>query len=194
MPIDDRITTLVLQEFRLQAADTSGAVASIVASSPRGSEPPVPLLTSIDDRRHVATLRALRADESSEPDAAQHAALAPFVSSWTPPKHFVPRIAERSESPPDHYRLAVTESGINNAEMDAASSALLSPMPEGAYTSLGLLWIGEPVGTHAGLLVLLGSHDDPSTTSLDPDWPLSLSRDLGVRIYESRSDMALLAH
>jgi hypothetical protein len=48
------------------------------------------------------------------------------------------------------------------------------------------MWVGAPVGTHAGLLVLLGSYDDPKTERPDPrQWPLPLGRYLGVRIYES---------
>src|SRR5438034_1313900 len=50
---------------------------------------------------------------------------------------------------------------------------------------LGLLWIGSPIGTHAGLLILVGGADDASVAQRDPgQWPLPLSRSLGVRIYE----------
>src|SRR5256885_1764539 len=113
MSTKNTIRVLVLEEFRLRAEDIDGAVARIVAESPRGIEPAIPLLTSVDDRRDVATLRALHAGESTESDAAQHAALDPLVSSWEVPKHYGPRITERSESPPSSFRLAVTESGIN---------------------------------------------------------------------------------
>src|SRR5438132_932241 len=74
------IQVLVLQEFRLLAADADGAVSRIVAASPGGVEPHVPLMTSIDDRRDVATLRVLHAGEPAEPNAAQRAALDPLVS------------------------------------------------------------------------------------------------------------------
>jgi hypothetical protein len=189
MSIDDRIHTLVLQEFRLQEVDADGRVANIVASSTGGIEPAVPLLTSIDDRRHVATVRALRADESREPDAAQRAALEPFVSNWKPPKHYTPRITEQSENPSTYFRLAVTESGINNSESDSLGVFARPQAPEGASTSVGLLWVGLPHGTHAGLLILLGSHDDPDAAASDPrDWASPLSRDLGVRIYDSRPE------
>lgn len=187
MLIDDPIQVLVLQEFRLRAADTDGAVARIVGSSSPGREPAVPLLTSIDDRRQVATLRALHDTEPTEPDAAQRAALDPFVSNWQPPKHYAPRITERSESPPSYYRLAVTESGINNAEPDPPAAIPRGSAQDGTSTSLGLLWIGSPVGTYAGLLTLVGSYDDRDTVKPDPrDWQLALSRNLGVRIYDSR--------
>jgi len=186
MSTNDHIQVLVLQEFRLRAADEDGAAARIVAASSRGIEPPVPLLTSIDDRRDVATLRALHAGEPTEADAAQRAALDPLVSSWAAPKHYGPRIAEGSQSPPSHFRLAVTESGINTG---GAPPVTLSQGPAGDGTTshaVGLVWIGAPVGTHAGLLVLLGSYDDPVSVGRDPSgWPLPLSRELGVRIYES---------
>jgi hypothetical protein len=187
MSIDNPIRVFVLEEFRLRAADLDGAAARIVAESPHGVEPVIPLLTSVEDRRDVATLRALHAGESTESDAAQHAALDPLVSSWAVPKHYGPRITEHSQSPPSSFRLAVTESGIN------AGGALRLPLPEGSVEdettsrAIGLLWIGAPVGTHAGLLVLLGSYGDDSRAvgGDPPGWPLPLSRDLGVRIYEN---------
>ena len=187
MSTNDPIHVLVLEEFRLRAADLDGAAARIVAESPHGVEPVIPLLTSVEDRRDVATLRALHAGESTESDAAQHAALEPLVSSWAAPKHYGPRITERSQSPPSSYRLAVTESGIN------ANGVPRLPLPAGSAEDettkrgIGLLWIGAPVGTHAGLLVLLGGYDeDRRAVGDDPSgWPLPLSRDLGVRIYEN---------
>jgi hypothetical protein len=188
MPTDNPIRVLVLEEFRLRAVDVDGAAARIVADSPHGIEPVIPLLTSVDDRRDVATLRGLHAGESTDVDAAQHKALDPLVSSWSVPKHYGPRITERSQSPPSSFRLAVTESGIN------VDGEPRRPSPEGSIDldqatrrPVGLLWIGAPVGTHAGLLVLLGGYDkDPRPAGDDPfGWPLPLSRDLGVRIYEN---------
>src|SRR2546423_5639494 len=174
------IRVLVLEEFRLRVEDLDGAAARIVAASPRGIEPAIPLLTSIDDRRDVATLRALHAGEPSESDAVQHATLGPLVLSWAVPKHYGPRITEHSQNPPSSYRLAVTESGINTAG--------IPPMPvrgksggETTSRAVGLVWIGEPVGTHAGLLVLLGTYDDAQSVGRDPSgWPLVFSRNLGV--------------
>ena len=187
MSTDNPIRVFVLEEFRLRAADVDGAAARIVTESRHEVEPGIPLLTSIEDRRDVATLRGLHAGESTESDAAQHAALDPLVSSWAVPRHYGPRITERSQSPPSSFRLAVTESGIN------AGGAPRRTLPEGSVERettnrpIGLLWIGAPVGTHAGLLVLLGSYDDdPRAVGEDPfGWPLPLSGDLGVRIYEN---------
>lgn len=178
------INALVLQEFRLHAADSAGDAARIVAAFPPGIEPAVPLLTSIDDGRDVAIVRGLHAGEGTEADPMQRAALEPFVATWQPVKRYGPRIAERSENPSTYYRLAVTESGIN------AAAAPADPIPEhlppsNTSTRVGLLWIGQPVGTHAGLLTLLGS-DDPQARRSEPrDW-LPLSRSIGVRIYESQ--------
>jgi len=186
MSAPDPIQLLVLEEFRLRTADLLGAAAGIVAASPRGIELPIPLLTSIDDRRDVATLRAVHAGEAIEIGAAQRAALEPLVASWAAPKHYGPRITERSDGSPSSFRLAVTESGINTG---GAPPVMLSRgTAQGATkgNQVGLVWIGAPVGTHAGLLVLLGSYDDPRAFGRDlSGWPLPLSRDLGVRIYEN---------
>ena len=184
------IRVLVLEEFRLRAEDVDGAAARIVAETPHGLEPAIPLLTSVEDPRDVATLRALHAGESIESDAAQHAALDPLVASWAAPKHYGPRLTESSQNPSSSFRLAVTESGIN------VEGGPGPPLAEGSGTdqttgrAVGLLWIGAPVGTHAGLLVLLGSYgDDPRVVGADSvGWPLPLSRDLGVRIYENNGD------
>ena len=185
MPTDDPITVLVLQEFRLRAADDGAAAARIVAATPPGIEPAIPLLTSIEDRRDVATLRALHTGEGTEADAVERAGLDHLVSSWAAPKHYGPRVTERSQSPPSSFRLAVTESGMN-AVSGAAPPSDHSRENEGTSRPIGLVWIGAPVGTHAGLLVLLGGYDEPHLGPSDPSgWPLPLSRDLGVRIYES---------
>jgi len=170
-----------LQEFRLSEADSDGVVARIVSSSHSGVELPVPLLTSIEDRRNVAVIRAVHADESRLPDAAQRIALEPFVSSWNAPTEYSPRISERSEAVPSHYRLAVTESGINGAEPEPAADP---QEPGETSTPADLLWIGKPLGTHAGLLILLGSDKEPITRPAARTWPLPLSKFLGVRIYE----------
>lgn len=184
MATDNPICVLILEEFRLRTADADGVAARIVAESPHGIEPAIPLLTSIEDRRDVAMLRALHAGESTDRDPAQHAALDPLVSSWAVPKHYGPRITEHSQRPPSSFRLAVTESGINAG--GARPAVTLSRESSGNGTAkhaVGLVWVGAPVGTHAGLLVLLGSYDDDDLRAFA--WPLPLSRDLGVRIYEN---------
>lgn len=184
MATHDPITVFVLQEFRLRAADDAAAAARIVAASSPGIEPAIPLLTSIEDRRDVATLRGLHLGETTETDPIERASLDHLVASWAAPKHYGPRIAERSQSSPSSYHLAVTESGIN------AGSSPLSPLGAGSDQTtgqaVGLVWIGEPIGTHAGLLVLIGSYDEDQTTEGGPSgWPLPMSRQLGVRIYET---------
>jgi len=182
----DPITVLVLQEFRLRAADDAAAAARIVAAYPAGIEPAIPLLTSIEDRRDVATLRALHTGEATDANAVERAGLDHLVSSWAAPKLYGPRVTERSKSPPSSFRLAVTESGINAGGAPMTSSDG-SGADEVTRRAIGLVWIGAPVGTHAGLLVLLGGYDEPQPVGDDSfGWPLPLSRDLGVRIYENR--------
>lgn len=178
---------LVLQEFQLNAADSAPQVAEIVAQPRAGggaAASGVPLLVSVDDPRDVATLRTVADQDSKDADRGERAALAPFVASWRPLKRYEPRVAESGREPPSYYRMAVTESGIN----DGATDTTLPPPPEaaGAAAPIGSLWIGAPVGTHAGLLVLVG-HYGAAPVALDQEtagWPLPLSRELGVRIYE----------
>ena len=184
MSTDNPIRLLVLEEFRLRAADVDGAAARIVAGSPHGIELAIPLLTSVQDRRDVATLRALHTGESTESDAAEHDALDHLVSKWEVPKHYRPRVTERSQSPPSSFRLAVTESGINAGGAPRLPLSNGSVEDETTSRPIGLLWIGAPVGTHAGLLVLLGTYEDDPRAVGDVGWPLPLSCDLGVRIYE----------
>ena len=175
---------IVLQELRLHAPDTTGAAARIVARSSDGTAAAVPLLTSIDDGRDVAIVRRLRAGEGSTMDRGL---LDQLVERWEPIALYEPRIAEHSTVLPSSYRLAVTNSGINEVTPDALVAPAGGAPPSSATTSLGLLWIGEPIGTHAGLLTLIGNHDGPSTQRSDPlEWPLPLARQLGIRIYESR--------
>lgn len=184
--LTDGINTLTLEEFRLRAAGDADEVARRVAAFSGGIEPPVPLLVSIDDPRDVATVRALHPGEPADPVPGQRAALDPLVASWQPLKRYRPRIAEHSESPPSSYRLAVTESGINEGVSDPLAGAPSGVSEDGTPTPLGLMWVGVPHGTHAGLLILLGSYDDGRAVRQESNgWPLPLSGDLGVRIYQS---------
>ncbi len=181
-----RLQTLVLQEFRLSAVDADGAVARIVDGAAHGLEPAVPLLTSIDDHRDVATIRGVRDGEATEDHGTPRAALDAFLSSWEPAKYYLPRIAERSHDPPTYYRLAVTESGIEDERGAPADANAFGTNAEGGWAALDLLWVGRPSAAHSGLLVLLGNHDDADVPRSDPQqWPLPMSRQLGVRIYES---------
>ena len=187
MTTADAIETIVLQEFRLRAADTSGEAARIVAAFPNGTGPGVPLLTSIDDERDVAIVRAVHAGQEPDEDPAQRETLDRLVASWQPVQRYAPRIAEGSTSPPSYYRLAVTGSGINNAEPDPVTKISERMVDNATSTPLGLLWIGVPLGSYAGLLILTGGGDDAHTSRPDPrDWPLPLSSYLGVRIYAGR--------
>jgi hypothetical protein len=184
MATNGGISTLVLQEFRLHAADTANEAARIVATFAAGIEPAVPLLRSIDDQRDVAIVRALHTGEIQD-KPEQRAALDRLAASWQPVKRYAPRITESAEGPSSSYRLAVTESGINNAVDEQLEPAAVSAAPGGVATRVGLMWIGAPVGTYGGLMVLLGSHSDDIGRPDPREWPLPLSRYLHVRIYES---------
>ncbi len=178
------VASLVLEEFRLRSPELGAAAAQIVATF-SGIEPTVPLLTSIDDPRDVAAIWALHSGEGTAAVAAQRNKLDRLVEGWRPLKHYRPRITEWSQRPPTYYRLAVTESGINHAEAHARATAPWNAGDAPRASPLGLLWIGAPLGTHAGLLILVGGADDANAARRDPrGWPLPLSRYLGVRIYE----------
>ncbi len=184
MPTRDDSAVLVLQEFRLHAPDTDGAVARMVEASPRQSDGAVPLLTSIDDPRDVAMLREGSAGPPGLNGPSDDTALGRLVATWQPVKRYLPRIAERSGGAPSSFRLAVTESGINDEQVASPGKMGGEPTP-GEHVAL--LLIGVPMGTHAGLLVLVGRDDQQPLVGgrHRTSWPLPLSRDLGVRVYES---------
>jgi hypothetical protein len=185
MTSNDPTDTFVLQQFRLRAPDRNGEAASIVASFATG-EASVPLLTSIDDQRDVATVRAVRPGESPDLTAGQHAALDPLVESWAQQVEYGPRIMARTVGVPSYFRLAVTGSGINDGQERPSPAPAVRPT--GAVPArLGMLWIGVPLETHAGLLVLVGDETHDHAAAQPGDWPLPFSDPLGVRIYDSRS-------
>lgn len=176
---------LVLQEFRLNAADSAGLVERIVTMWRPGSGSAVPLLTSVDDPRDVAMLRTATDQDRKDASRQERAALAPFVATWRPLQWYRARVAENAQGPPRYYRMAVTGSGINDVN-DTLAAPRSDPAELPAADHIELLWIGAPVGTHAGLLVLVG-HDGDGRFAIGRDisgWPLPLSRELGVRIYE----------
>lgn len=183
-----RTEILVLDEFRLHAADTDGAAAGIVLAASTNIRDPVPLLTSIDDPRDVATLRSVIAGAPDSDGPRGDKTLGQLVASWQPVKRYRARVAERSRSAvSSSFRLAVTESGINDEQVAPPGSWVGEPT---SGEPIALLWIGIPEGTHAGLLVLVG-RNDAETVAGGRDrasWPLPLSRDLGVRVYKSTSE------
>jgi hypothetical protein len=145
----------------------------------------VPLLTSIDDPRDVATLRTVSTEAPDSDGPRGDRALGPLVAAWRPVKRYRPRVAARSQgTPSSSFRLAVTESGINDEQVSPPGAWVGEPS---AGEPVALLLIGVPEGTHAGLLVLVGRNGagHVAATREPAGWPLPLSRDLGVRVYES---------
>lgn len=180
----------VLDEFRLHAVDTDGAAARIVAAGSSDGRDPVPLLTSIDDPRDVATLREVDDGAPSGDGPRADIALRQLVATWQPAKRYRPRLSQRShDANTSSFRLAVTESGINDEHV-APPGTWVGETASGEPVSR--LLIGIPEGTHAGLLVLVGRDDIGSSAGGRgrAAWPLPLSRDLGVRIYESTRERA----
>lgn len=178
---------LVLDEFRLRAADTHGAAAARVSATSGDARDPVPLLTSIDDPCDVAAFRSLGTGAVDSDGPRGDAALEKLVVGWHPVRKYLARLAVRAPgAPPSSYRLAVTESGINDQRVSPPSQRADDSTPG---EPISLLVIGAPEGTHAGLLVLVG-REEPEALAGDRDyasWPLPFSRNLGVRVYESAS-------
>ena len=168
----------VMQEFRLADGASHEDAARILRSS---DERGVPLLTSIADDRDVAFVRCVPARDAISGDPIDRAALRGLVACWQDHRTYRPSIAESSLRRPTAYSLAVTESGLNDEghRPDGASAA-----PEGPADAeqIALLWIGAPVGSHAGLFVLVG-RDGRTADAGHEGWPLPLSEQLGVRIY-----------
>lgn len=175
---------LVLQEFRLRAGASRAEADGILAAAyPDG----VPLLTSIADDRDVASVRSIPSSESAASDPIDRASLGDLVARWQSPRSYRTRIAESSLVPPAEYHLAVTESGLNDNHRSLPGAPQRPAVAEpAAPTPMALLWIGAPVGTHAGLLVLVGE-DGRSGIEQDAGWPLPLCEQLGVRIYRGRA-------
>lgn len=171
---------IVLDEFRLHDVDADGSAARMVAGASRSSRDP-PLLTSIADPRDVAVLRTVAAGSPEPDDLREHAGLGSLVAGWQGSKHYRSRIAATAEtSYPVTFRLAVTESGIN----DEATPPPGEWFEEATSAEpVATLLIGIPVGTHAGLLVLVGRAGSSLVAQASADWPRSLSRELGVRVY-----------
>lgn len=178
----EREDIIVLDEFRLRSADGDGSTARMIAAASMGSRD-LPLLTSIDDPHDVALLRTVAAGSPDLNDPREHAGLGHLVAGWQRSKRYRTRIAATSEvADPSSYRLAVTESGINDETATPPSSSVGKPA---SGEPIALLLIGLPVGTHAGLLVLVGRDGARPAEHGPVTWPLPLSRQLGVRVYQN---------
>lgn len=170
----------VLQEFRLADDASHEAAARILRSS---DERGVPLLTSISDHRDVAFVRCVPSHTPTREDPIDRARLEGLVSRWQDHRTYRPSVSESSLRPATGYSLAVTESGLNGGERplrDGPGRPAASGTPPS--DRIALLWIGTPVDSFAGLLVLVG-RDDERAEAQDPDWPLPFSEQLGVRVY-----------
>lgn len=185
----------VLHELRLPTGDdaTRLLAATQLAGMPLDAgEQVLPLLVSIDDHRDVACLsRSPLAPAAGDRAGARiRAALVPEAESSGPPRYYRERASSGEREGQGYFRMAVTESGLNDggSVADQPSPAHDTPSPPETHDSSGegLLWIGTPVASGAGLLVVTGHHDARAYADGDPAaWPLGTSRDLGVRIYES---------
>lgn len=185
----------VLHELRLGNPDLATrllAAAQLAGMTPADDEQVLPMLVSLDDRRDVACVRRVRALPGVGDDAGERiqGALHPKPESSGPPRYYSERALAGDRALNSYFRMAVTESGTNDeantgAELPAPPRSVPLPRPREAAEA-GLLWIGTPVSSEAGLLVVTGHHDASAYGEADRGgWPLPTSRELGVRIYES---------
>lgn len=172
------IDRFVLQEFRLADGASHAHAARILAAT---EEHGVPLLTSISDDRDVAFVRCVPAGHGTRADPIDRAALRGLVSRWQGHRTYRPTIAESSLRPPTAYRLAVTESGLNDGARPPPCANATAAGPDA--TRISLLWIGTPANSFAGLFVLVGQ-DAAMAEFQTTDWPRPLSEQLGVRVYQ----------
>lgn len=184
------INTFELHEMRLRASSDRVAAAKALADQAGPDGLSVPLLSSIEDARDVALLRAVRAGDA--PDGDMSAVLSPYVTSRQPVRYYRSRLALDSADRASYYRLAVTESGINDRA--APADPQRTPPVHGNHAGIAArrLWIGAPVDSYGGLLVLVG-HAEEGGFSADREttsWPLPLSADLGVRIYAGGRELS----
>lgn len=175
------IAEFVLHEARLSAAAEITVVGRALEQAGAGE---VPLLVSIEDLLDCAVLVPVRAGETY---GGLHLSLRRHLRLRRPAQHYRARFVDRM-SPRDaaYFRLAVTESGINEAGRSPGARGTRpgsDPKARGDRPSDELLWIGAPRDTHAGLLVLVGHTHKAAHDPGAGRWPLPLSADLGVRIY-----------
>jgi hypothetical protein len=168
------------------------AAARLAAMPWANEEKMLPMLVSIDDRRDVACLRRVhRLPTDSEHSALRiQQALTPDAVSGGPSRCYDERAAVSGSGIHSYYRLAVTESGTNGPQPRSKVTPLgspraFAPSDGGEPSDSGLLWIGTPVTSETGLLVITGHHDRGGFAGAkNGEWSLPLSRELGVRIYE----------
>lgn len=186
LPVET-VSLFVLEEFRLRSGLEEAETAELVAASSGGSDCDVPLLTSLADPRDCAILHAEGRIGGAQAESQRRIALVPLVATWHPRRRFHPRIAERSSERVGYYRMAVTELGSQgDGQRGTTGERRANSVDPPVASRAALLWIGEPVDSRTGLLVLVGYRGQPevvSTRGCAP-WPLPLGN-LGVRIYES---------
>lgn len=179
----------VLDEFRLHAGSADAGAKRVADASSLEAGYPVPLLTSLADPLDCAILRLQTGIGDADAEKQRRLALEPLVADWMPRRRYRQRIAERSSGPVGYYRMAVTEFGDQEVEPAGTRNGPGALKIGVAPTSspVALLWIGEPLESETGLLVLLGYADQAEVAARggDSPWPMPLGTDLGVRIYES---------
>lgn len=182
---EETITALVLHEFRLRSAADRRTAADTVAYWTDSDDAQIPLLFAIDDPRGLALVVARRSGDDPETGRGLLSELV-ALGSEAPPRHFTPRLVIGIPNSSSYFRLAITESGINDPEPTADPAARTDGRPDPFGGQLRLLWVGLPLDTPAGLLLLAGQQLDGSVSGTGQGttpWPLPLSTEPEVRIY-----------
>ena len=184
--IEETGAVFALHEFMLPAGtDLPSADAALaLAGDAEGGR--VPLLSAIDDPRRVAWVRACRSRADANASRSVGDVAGPVAAG--PALLFAQRLALGTPDAASYFRLAVAPAGRNTRDGPLRAPETSGERDRGAPDrTTGLLWIGTPLDSPHGLLVLVGLAD-PGAFAADrsTSWPLPLSTDLGVRIYASR--------
>lgn len=178
----DRISGFTVHEFRLYA-DVDRGIAQARVEHDEGAELSIPLLARIDDARSLVLVRPRHV---GDPPAAADPVCATIggVGGELRSRDFRTRVALAAADPGSHFRLALIDSGRNDAAPSVARAWVAASVQDRPDADSQLLWIGMTADSTKGLFVLVG-HDRAPNAADDPSgrWPLSFSADLGVRIY-----------
>jgi len=188
------ITGFALYEFRLRnLADR--AMAQQMLTDAGLDDRSVPVLTRVDDPDSRAVICAYAAPDRSDSER-ELLAVIDGISSGARCHYFRSRLAIAAPDAASHFRLAVTESGRNNASASGTEPWVAADHRDRSDADSRLLWIGMPMDSSRGLLVLVGHElDDAFDAGRETaSWPLPLSADLGVRIYTGSRLLPALVH
>ena len=191
---EDAVAGFALYEFRLRSL-ADRATAQQLLTDAGLDERSVPLLSRVDDPCSLAVIHAYDAPGRSDTESELLAAIG-GISNGLRSHHFRARLAIETPDAASHFRLAVTESGRNDLPASGTEHWVAAGHRDRSDADSQLLWIGAPMDSSHGLLVLVGHELEEAFDAgrESASWPLPLSTDLGVRIYTGSRHLAALVH